>query len=126
MSYTGDCRNRRGPDIDPRPRAASEGAQIEAARPKGIRAAPPYPACTAPRSAPNPCDRNGKHRAKTLERGRYGARTLPLTVDRARRIHVSRQLCDSRSRATRDYFQPFEKATLRPAARFDPEPAFLQ
>lgn len=48
-----------------------------------------------------------------------------ITVDRARRIHVSRQLRDSRSRETRDYFQPFEKATLRPAARFDPEPAFL-
>ncbi|PLK22329.1 restriction endonuclease [Porphyrobacter sp. TH134] len=48
-----------------------------------------------------------------------------ITVDRARRIHVSRQLRDSRSRETRDYFQQFEKATLRPAARFDPEPAFL-
>jgi putative restriction endonuclease len=48
-----------------------------------------------------------------------------ITVDRARRIHVSRQLRDSRSRETRDYFKQFEKATLRPAARFDPEPAFL-
>jgi putative restriction endonuclease len=48
-----------------------------------------------------------------------------ITVDRARRIHVSRQLRDSRSRETRDYFEQFEKATLRPAARFDPEPAFL-
>lgn len=48
-----------------------------------------------------------------------------ITVDRARRIHVSRQLRESRSRETRDYFQQFEKATLRPAARFDPEPAFL-
>ena len=48
-----------------------------------------------------------------------------ITVDRARRIHVSRQLRDSRSPETRDYFQQFERATLRPAARFDPEPAFL-
>lgn len=48
-----------------------------------------------------------------------------ITVDHARRIHVSRQLNQSRSRETRDYFQQFEKATLRPAARFDPEPAFL-
>ena len=30
-----------------------------------------------------------------------------------------------RSRKTRDYFKQFEKATLRPAARFDPEHAFL-
>lgn len=48
-----------------------------------------------------------------------------ITVDRTRRIHVSRQLRESRSRETRDYFRQFEKATLRPAARFDPEPAFL-
>jgi len=48
-----------------------------------------------------------------------------ITVDRVRRIHVSRQLSESRSRETRNYFQQFEKATLRPAARFDPEPAFL-
>lgn len=49
-----------------------------------------------------------------------------ITVDRARRIHVSRQLRESRSRETRDYFQQFEKATLRPAARFDPEPERLR
>ncbi|WAC21974.1 HNH endonuclease [Blastomonas sp. SL216] len=48
-----------------------------------------------------------------------------ITVDRARRIHVSRQLRESSSRETRTYFQQFERATLRPAARFDPEPAFL-
>lgn len=48
-----------------------------------------------------------------------------ITVDRARRIHVSRRLRESSSRETRDYFEQFEKATLRPAARFDPEPAFL-
>jgi HNH endonuclease len=43
-----------------------------------------------------------------------------ITVDRARRTHVSRQLRESRSRENRDYFQPFEKAMLRPAARFGP------
>lgn len=48
-----------------------------------------------------------------------------ITVDRERRIHVSRQLRESPSRETRNYFQLFERAALRPAARFDPEPAFL-
>ena len=48
-----------------------------------------------------------------------------ITVDRNRRILVSRQLRESASRETRDYFQQFEKAALRPAARFDPDPAFL-
>src|SRR3546814_14691906 len=44
-----------------------------------------------------------------------------ITVDRARRIHVSRQLRDSRSRENRDYFQHFENATPSPPSRFDPE-----
>jgi hypothetical protein len=48
-----------------------------------------------------------------------------ITVDRSRRIHVSRLLRNSQSRETRDYFEQFEKASLRQAARFDPEPAFL-
>ena len=48
-----------------------------------------------------------------------------ITVGRDRRIQVSRQLRESQSRETRDYFQQFEKAPLRPAIRFDPEPAFL-
>ena len=48
-----------------------------------------------------------------------------ITVDRQRRIRVSRQLRESQSRETRDYFQQFENATLRSAIRFDPEPAFL-
>ena len=47
------------------------------------------------------------------------------TIDRQRRIRVSRQLHESQSRETRDYFQQFENATLRSAIRFDPEPAFL-
>lgn len=48
-----------------------------------------------------------------------------ITVDHNRRIHVSRQLRDSQSRETRDYFQQFEQASLRPAIRFDPDPVFL-
>ena len=48
-----------------------------------------------------------------------------ITVDRQRRIRVSRQLRESQSRETRDYFRQFDKATLRSAIRFDPEPAFL-
>lgn len=48
-----------------------------------------------------------------------------ITVDQNRRIHVSQQLRDSQSRETRDYFRQFEQATLRPAIRFDPDPAFL-
>jgi len=49
-----------------------------------------------------------------------------ITVDRNRRIHVSRQLRESRSRETRDYFEQFEQAALRPAIRFDPDPALLE
>ncbi len=48
-----------------------------------------------------------------------------ITVDRSRRIHVSRHLRESQSRETRDFFGQFEQASLRPAIRFDPEPAFL-
>lgn len=48
-----------------------------------------------------------------------------ITVDRNRRIHVSRQLSESHSRETQEYFRQFEQATLRPASRFDPDPAFL-
>jgi hypothetical protein len=48
-----------------------------------------------------------------------------ITVDRGRRVRVSRQLRESQSRDTRDYFGQFEQATLRSAVRFDPEPAFL-
>lgn len=48
-----------------------------------------------------------------------------ITVDRDRRIRVSRQLRESQSRETRDYFRQFEQATLRSAVRFDPEPNFL-
>lgn len=48
-----------------------------------------------------------------------------ITVDHNRRIMVSRQLRESASRETRDYFGQFEHAKLRPAIRFDPDPAFL-
>lgn len=48
-----------------------------------------------------------------------------ITVDHNRRIHVSRHLRESQSHETRDYFQQFEQASLRPAIRFDPDPAFL-
>ena len=48
-----------------------------------------------------------------------------ITVDPNRRVVVSRQLRDSQSRETRDYFREFEQAPLRPAIRFDPDPAFL-
>lgn len=49
-----------------------------------------------------------------------------ITVDHSCRIHVSRHLRESQSRETRDYFRQFEQATLRPAIRFDPDPAFLE
>jgi hypothetical protein len=48
-----------------------------------------------------------------------------ITVDKNRRIRISRYLRESRSRETRDYFEQFEQASLRPAVRFDPDPAFL-
>lgn len=48
-----------------------------------------------------------------------------ITVDQNRRIHVSLQLRESRSDATRGYFEQFEQKTLRSAIRFDPDPAFL-
>jgi len=48
-----------------------------------------------------------------------------ITVDSERRIHVSRELRESRSRETRDYFAGYEQAVLRPAVRFDPDPALL-
>ena len=48
-----------------------------------------------------------------------------ITIDPNRRVVVSRQLRESRSRETREYFRPFEQASLRPAIRFDPDPAFL-
>lgn len=48
-----------------------------------------------------------------------------ISVDRNRRIMVSRQLRENPSRETREYFQQFEKVALRPAVRFDPNPAFL-
>ena len=48
-----------------------------------------------------------------------------ITVDPNRRVVVSRQLSDSQSRETRDYFRAFEQVQLRPTIRFDPDPAFL-
>lgn len=48
-----------------------------------------------------------------------------ITVDRKLRIMVSLQLRESASRETREYFRQFEKTVLRPAVRFDPDPAFL-
>lgn len=48
-----------------------------------------------------------------------------ITVDCNRRIQVSRHLRESQSPETRDYFLQFEQASLRPAIRFDPDPAFL-
>lgn len=48
-----------------------------------------------------------------------------ITVDRNRRVRVSRQLRESPSAETRAHFQPYEQAALRPASRFDPDPAFL-
>jgi putative restriction endonuclease len=46
-------------------------------------------------------------------------------VDQNRRILVSRQLRESQSRETREFFQQFELGSLRPAKCFDPDPAFL-
>lgn len=48
-----------------------------------------------------------------------------ITVDRSHRIHVSQHLRESPSRDTREYFRQFENKSLRPAIRFDPDPAFL-
>lgn len=45
-----------------------------------------------------------------------------ITIDGERRIHVSRELRESRSRETRDYFAGYEQAVLRPAVPFDPDP----
>lgn len=49
-----------------------------------------------------------------------------ITVDHNLRVQVSQQLRKSPSRATRDYFNQFEQAMLRPAIRFDPNPDFLE
>ncbi len=49
-----------------------------------------------------------------------------ITVDRQRRVHVSRHLRENRSQQTREYFAQFEQAMLRSARRFDPDPAFLE
>ena len=49
-----------------------------------------------------------------------------ITVAASRRIMVSRQLRESESRETRDYFQQFEGAAVRSAIRFDPDPSFLE
>lgn len=49
-----------------------------------------------------------------------------ITVGTSRRILVSRQLRDSQSRETRDYFQQLEGAAVRSAIRFDPDPSFLE
>lgn len=49
-----------------------------------------------------------------------------ITVVRDRKVLVSRQLRESQSRETRDYFGQFEGVALRPAVRFDPEPLFLE
>jgi putative restriction endonuclease len=48
-----------------------------------------------------------------------------ITVDRSRRVLVSKHLRESQSRETRDYFARYEQAMLRPAIRFDPDPVFL-
>ncbi len=49
-----------------------------------------------------------------------------ITVNPNRRVLVSRQLRESQSRETQDFFRQFECAALRPAIRFDPTPAFLE
>lgn len=49
-----------------------------------------------------------------------------ITVAKDQRVLVSRQLRESQSRETRDYFGQFEGLALRPALRFDPEPLFLE
>ncbi len=48
-----------------------------------------------------------------------------ITVDKSCRIRVSRELRESPSKETRDYFGQFEQATLRSATRFDPNAVFL-
>jgi len=48
-----------------------------------------------------------------------------ITVDIERRIHVSRELRESPSRETRDYFARYERTTLRSAVRFDPDAALM-
>jgi putative restriction endonuclease len=48
-----------------------------------------------------------------------------ITVDRDCLIHVSKQLVESPSRETREYFSQFKSVKLRSPVRFDPEPEFL-
>lgn len=48
-----------------------------------------------------------------------------ITVEPDRRIRVSRALIAHSSAETRSYFSQFEGAELRPSARFDPDPDFL-
>lgn len=48
-----------------------------------------------------------------------------ITIKPNRRVWVSRELRQSPSPETRAYFEKYEDAPVRPAARFDPDRAFL-
>lgn len=48
-----------------------------------------------------------------------------ISVDGTQRVFVSKNLLGSPRRETRDYFSQFHEIRLRPAARFDPDPALL-
>ena len=48
-----------------------------------------------------------------------------ISIDSKREIVVSQQLLESKDSETRACFSPYEKSTLRPAFRFEPDPAFL-
>ena len=48
-----------------------------------------------------------------------------ITIDRNRRLRVSRHLRENKSRETREHFQQFDQAAPQPTARFDPDPVFL-
>ena len=48
-----------------------------------------------------------------------------ISISRERRVMVSRQLRENDSTETRAYFDRYQDASIRPALRFDPGPAFL-
>lgn len=48
-----------------------------------------------------------------------------LTIERTGIIRVAKRLTSHPSSLTREFFQEFDQASVRPAVRFDPDPAFL-
>jgi len=48
-----------------------------------------------------------------------------ISIDHSHRVVVSKRLLENPNAETREYFSQFHKSALRPAARFDPDPALL-